>query len=142
MNCSVFEKELLAHQHKVELGLDARLHADSCLHCRLLAQSQQTLLSAVADEKLVRVPPFLSTRVMADLNNREMTVHSYRVWKPALQVAAVLLALVGGYSGSVLMDQGSAIDDFSAVLSDYFLMDEPGLSIEEGWLYSESYENE
>ncbi len=140
MNCSVFEKELLAHQNKVELGLDARLHADACRHCRLLVQSHQALLSAIAEEKQVRVSPFLSTRVMAGIQKREGTIRSLPVWKQALQVAAVLLALMGGYSGSVLMDQRSATDDFSVVLSDYFLMDEPGLSIEEGWLYSEYYE--
>ncbi|MCA1745705.1 MAG: hypothetical protein LC643_08405 [Bacteroidales bacterium] len=141
MECSAFEQELLAHQNGQELGFDARLHGDSCAHCRLLVRTHEALLTLIADEKQVQVSPFLGTRVMAHIQKREVAVVAVPVWKQALQVAAVVLALVGGYWGSVTMDERSATDDFSVVLTDYFLMDNAGLTIEDGWLYSETYEN-
>jgi hypothetical protein len=141
MKCSTFERELLEHLQGLDLGVEARLHAESCGHCRLLWQNQLALLNRIAEEKQVQVPPFLSTRVMAGIKKPEIRIHAISVWKQVLQVAAVLLALVGGYSASVIMEERSANEDFSVVLSDYFLM-EPGSSIEEGWLYSEAYENE
>ncbi len=140
MNCRAFEKELLAHPKGSELGIEARLHADSCVHCRLLAQAQQALFDAVAEEKQARVPPFLSTRVMAGLPKPEARVGHMTVWQQALQVAAVLLALMGGFTGSVLMGERADSEDFTVVSSDYFLTGETGLTIEEGWLYSETYE--
>lgn len=140
MNCRAFEKELLALPKGSELPVDALLHADGCKHCRLLVQAQQALFLAVEDEKQAQVPPFLSTRVMAGLKNREIPVVRSIVWRQIGQVAAVLLALVGGFTGSVLMDQRTVSEDFTAVASDYFLSGGAGLTIEEGWLYSESYE--
>lgn len=131
----------MAHHQGQDLGVEARLHAESCKHCRYLWQSHLAVLHRVGEEKQVAVPPFLSTRVMAGLKEPETRVQLLPVWKQALQVAAVLLALVGGYSASVRMEERSATEDFSVVLSDYFLM-EPGSSIEEGWLYSETYEQE
>ena len=141
MECRIFERELTVHHNEQELGVEARLHADSCTHCRLLFQNHQMLFNAIAEERQVRVPPFLSTRVMADLQKREVRFTSRPVWHQALQVAAVLVALVSGFIGSVLMEQRSVTDDFSVVLSDYFLMGDAGLTIEEGWLYSDTYEN-
>lgn len=140
MNCRAFEKELLTQTTGAELGFDARLHADSCEHCRLLAQAQQALFNAVAEEKQAQVPPFLITRVMAGLPKPEARVVKGTIWQQAMQVAAVLLALVGGFAGSVLMDERTASEDFTVVSSDYFLTGETGLTIEAGWLYSENYE--
>jgi hypothetical protein len=141
MNCRAFERELLQQHQGMSLGVEAQLHSDVCDHCRLLYKRNQFLLNAVVEEKEVAAPPFLATRVMAGLTSGDATVYIRPVWKQALQLAAVLLALVGGYSGSVLMEQRGSKDDFGAVLTDYFLIENTGLTIEESWLYSDSYEN-
>ncbi|SKB82696.1 hypothetical protein [Alkalitalea saponilacus] len=132
MNCVEFEIQLAKLKSGANPGVEFLEHKSQCPKCMELASRADELYHFIADDAKKTVSPFLSTRIMAELDKKALEVHIsiQKAW----QIAAVSLALIAGFNLALFMDYRQSPTDADSVLSEYFFAGNAGMEIENNWL--------
>jgi hypothetical protein len=133
MKCRDFETELSKAANPSALSTEALKHIDICADCAALYRSSVGFFDMVHEEKNSRVPPFLSSRVMARIGEDASEKNMLLKLKPALQVAALFLILLSGFATAMIIDKNSNMNDAELIYSDYFSQN-TGLGMETSWV--------
>ncbi len=108
MNCELCRKELEAYREgKLSEGtnLELKKHLDSCPECATVLHGEAMIDQIISHEKTVLSNPFLSTRVMAEIEKTEtpIPIPSWqRALKPVMVMASIAAAItIGVISGNL-----------------------------------------
>lgn len=140
MNCKKTEKELLAFHGKNEISNDTLEHIKQCHSCGLLFEKTKIFYEGLEAEKAFRSSPFMATRIMAAIDEKEYNPTIQFRMKKGLQMAFVATALVLGIFSSMLFNNANSTPENNPVLADYFFTENTG--IEQQWLNFDNYEIE
>lgn len=141
MKCKEFNSQLASHRQPDVVSPEMRGHIEECPSCRSVWEKTQLLFDFVAEEKARNISPFVTTRIMAEIESVERP--SAIVFRPVqLSVLSVGLLLLGFISASLFSNpQSSSLADSTKIIAtDYFFSDNPGSQLEEIWLNSYSYD--
>jgi predicted anti-sigma-YlaC factor YlaD len=106
MNCNLCKQELEAyHDGRLPEGIRAQVksHLENCRECAAIYQMEIVANKVIVDEKQVQSNPFLSTRVMAEIealelqsaNSKKIPVYRLAL-KPVLITISIAAALLIG----------------------------------------------
>lgn len=141
MNCKEFKNQLASLEQPDTLPPAMHEHIGTCASCRSVWEKTQMLFSFVTEEKTRKVSPFVTTRIMAEIEDAGRP--SGVLGRPVLvSVLSVFLLLLGFFSASLFTNpQPSALADSTEnIATDYFFSDNPGSQLEEIWLNTYTYE--
>ncbi len=103
MNCELCKKQLEAYREgKLPEGtsLELKRHLDGCRECASIYNGEKMIDQIIVHEKEMESNPFLSTRVMAEIESAEKRtfIPSWqRVIKPISVMASIAAAISIGY---------------------------------------------
>ena len=108
MNCELCRKELEAYREGIlpeSTNHELKEHLGSCPGCASIFHGEEMIDLIIGHEKTIESNPFLSTRVMAEIEKSE-TLISVPAWqralKPVLVMASIVLAVtIGVLSGNL-----------------------------------------
>ena len=108
MNCELCRKELEAYREgklPESTNLELKKHLDSCPECAAILHGEAMMDHIISHEKTVLSNPFLSTRVMAEIEKQEAAIPIpswQRALKPVLVMASIVAAItIGVISGNL-----------------------------------------
>jgi hypothetical protein len=104
-------------------------------------EKTKLLFDFVAEEKAKKISPFVTTRIMAQIESAGKT--GKVMVRPALaSVLSLVVLLMGFYSASLFTssEPSSLADTSEVIATDYFFSDNPGSQLEDIWLNTYSYE--
>ncbi len=137
MNCNDFSNQLAAFRDPREIPETMKKHMASCSHCTRDYDNALRVMHFLEDETLLKVSPFLKTRVMAMLEPIE---NNSWYTKPALMTVISLIVFIFGLVSAGLLEGSEKINAAEIVASDYYFQDYPGTQLEEIWFNSDYYE--
>jgi predicted anti-sigma-YlaC factor YlaD len=128
MNCSDCQKNIVAYlEEKLpydKLSITAT-HLENCKECSFLYNKMESVYSLIDAEKSVVCNPYITTRVMAAIENREIEQNKEPVIKRILQTSliavSIAIAVFGGIEAGNLytvMPERNAIPEEMAVMND------------------------
>ncbi|WP_291855889.1 hypothetical protein [Marinilabilia sp.] len=140
MKCKDFNSQLAMLQDMGEIPAEMQEHMKHCDSCNEAFEKTHLLFDFVKEEKSQKVSPFVTTRIMGQIERVEKPSWFTR---PALVVVMSIAVLVlGFFSASLFSAQESSklADSTEIIATDYFFSENPGSQLEEIWLNSYSYE--
>ncbi|WP_010662174.1 hypothetical protein [Marinilabilia salmonicolor] len=141
MTCNEFNKQLAMLQRSGEMTQEMQEHMDECASCKETYEKEQLLFDFVEEEKALKISPFVTTRIMAQIERVEKP--SRMVARPAfVSLLSVVVLILGFFSASLFSgsEASSLADSTEIIATDYFFSANPGSQIEDIWLNSYSYE--
>ncbi|NLN31077.1 MAG: hypothetical protein GX158_07595 [Bacteroidales bacterium] len=111
MNCRLYQKEFDSYpdgRHSSLTKDRIESHLRECRDCREFYRIQMLAEKLISEEKQLKVNPFLSTRVMQEIENQEVLTQK---WIPGiLKPALVVLSVAGAIFLGVLMGSIPAVN--------------------------------
>ena len=126
MNCELCQKELEAYcdgKLPGNIRIQVESHLNECAKCAVSYQSIVLINQVISEEKELKPNPFLSTRIMAEIENREheqseSTSVITRIIRPVFITASMAAAI---FAGVILGNLGS---NQEFVPAEFALMDD------------------
>jgi len=140
MKCKDFNRQLAMLQNFGEIPVGMQEHMKYCASCREVFEKTQLLFDFVAEERSQKVSPFVTTRVMGQLEEAQRPGWFTR---PALVSAMSIVVLILGFFAASLFTNpapSTLADSTEIIATDYYFSGNPGSQLEEIWLNSYSYE--
>lgn len=140
MKCKDFNNQLAMLHNMGEIPVDMQEHMNHCDSCSQAFEKTQLLFDFVKEEKRQKITPFVTTRVMGQIERVQKPVWTLR---PALvAVMSVIVLVLGFFSASLFTasEPSQLADSTEIIATDYFFTENPGSQLEEIWLNSYSYE--
>jgi hypothetical protein len=140
MKCKEFNSQLAILHNMSGISVEMQEHMNHCDSCSEAFEKTQLLFDFVAEERSQKVSPFVTTRIMGQIERVEKTAWFTR---PSLvAVMSVVVLVMGFFSASLLSDRGTSTlaDSTEIIATDYFFTENPGSQLEDIWLNSYSYE--
>jgi anti-sigma factor RsiW len=133
MNCNLCQQEIIAyHEGRLPEGTKAQveMHLKDCIQCNeelsLISVAEKTIVT----EKTIEFNPFLSTRVMAAVEEieRKQTIPAYqRVLKPALITLSIAIAMFVGILAGNLYQSHTLVQSNSEIPTELASLDDASL---------------
>lgn len=136
MKCKDFNSQLAMLHNTGEIPVEMQEHMEQCASCREAFEKTQLLFDFVAEERSQKVSPFVTTRIMGQIEEAQQPGWFTR---PSLVAAMSIMVLVlGFFSASLFSNTGSSTlaDSGEIIATDYFFSENPGSQLEEIWLNS------
>lgn len=139
MNCKEFNIRLAQTNDPGDLPEEMQRHINQCASCRHIYEQTRTLFDFVKIEKEAEVSPFVTTRVMAAIQNPEPSPWLVR---PAVVSVMSGILLVLGFLAAGLTNQKieTTTQSTEIIASEYYFTENPGSELEEIWLNTYEYE--
>ncbi len=140
MNCKVFNNQLAVLHYTDEIPVEMQEHMKHCDSCSKVFEKTQMLFDFVGEERSQKVSPFVTTRIMSQIERAEKSSWFPR---PALMAAmSVMVFILGFFASSLFSNAGTPAlaDSTEIIATDYFFSENPGSQLEEIWLNSYTYE--
>ncbi len=138
MKCTDFNNKLAELTDPEKIPEDMRQHISTCVACREVYEKDLMLMHFIDEEKSAKVSPFITTRILARINQPQQ-----KPWfvKPALvSVMSAALIILGFASASILYSHPPESDATAIIASEYYFDNNPASQLEEIWLNSYQYE--
>jgi hypothetical protein len=139
VNCNEFNKQLASMKNLRDMAPEMCLHMEECASCREAYVKTELLLAFIDEEKSIRAPAFITTRIMAQT---EQSAAKPRLLRPVFVTAmSVIFLIVGFLSAGIFQSMvKSNTDTVQVIASDYYFADNPASKIEEIWINIYQYE--
>jgi hypothetical protein len=141
MTCKEFNNQLALLQQPGEVPREMEVHMSNCVSCMEAFEKTKLLFDFVAEEKAKKISPFVTTRIMAQIESAEKP--GKVMVRPVLAyVLSLVVLLMGFFSASLFTssEPSSLADTSEVIATDYFFSDNPGSQLEDIWLNTYSYE--
>jgi hypothetical protein len=140
MKCKDFNNQLAMLHNTGEIPVDMQEHMNHCDSCSEAFEKTQLLFDFVKEERRQKINPFVTTRVMGQIERVQKPAW---IMRPALvAVMSVVVLVLGFFSASLFtaFEFSQLADSTEIIATDYFFSENPGSQLEEIWLNSYSYE--
>jgi hypothetical protein len=133
VNCNEFNKQLASMKNLRDMTPEMCLHMEECASCREEYAKTESFLAFIDEEKSFRAPAFITTRIMAQI---EQSAVKPRLLRPVFVTAiSVIFLIVGFLSAGIFQSMvKSNTDTVQVIASDYYFADNPASQIEEIWI--------
>jgi predicted anti-sigma-YlaC factor YlaD len=140
MKCKDFNNQLAMLQEMGKIPVEMQEHIKQCVSCSEVFEKTQQLFNFVAEERSQKVSPFVTTRIMGQIERAEKP--SWFTRPSLVAVMSVVVLVLGFFSASLFSNSGSSTlaNSTEIIATDYFFTENPGSQLEDIWLNSYSYE--
>ncbi len=137
MKCDSYTEKISLYKSIDSLTINEKEHYLQCDACREKTNSYFSLFKIIEEEKNVKVNPFISTNIIAKL---EETPKIIDFKKAILSYAAVIIISVfmGGLGATYFANTPSLLSD-NEIISQYFENDIDDFYVENSWLNMNFY---
>jgi hypothetical protein len=136
MECKDFNSQLAMLHDTGEIPVQMQEHMKQCASCSEAFEKTQLFFDFVAEERSQKVSPFVTTRIMGQI---EAAHQPGWFTRPALvAVMSVVVLVMGFFSASLFSnpEPSTLADSTEIIATDYFFSENPGSQLEEIWLNS------
>lgn len=139
MQCKQYIQTLNTIRSSDELTKEELAHTEVCAVCHKKTQEYLSFLHLVNKEKQAVVSPFISTRIMAQLEKEHQPLFP-SVQKALVYITIFLITLMLGFMSAYLLDENKIENEQEQLISQYFSSSSDGLILENNWLNKDFYE--